>query len=157
MRPWELRKEAWKNDAGSRGCWCSSRQFLGATLVQHIHLWFKVCCSSFFLAWRGSTLVTQKLMHQILTLKLWNSLFTMIWRSLFMVWHIIPLSYKKVILKVFFWWNEGAVVIYFGETNPELLNYFNKFYLSWIHQLFHYIIRQFGNKCFLVWLWLTEP
>ena len=109
MRPWELKdKEAWKNDAGSRGCWCSSRQFLGATLVQHIHLWFKVCCSSFFLACRGSTLVTQKLMHRILTLKLWNSFFTMIWRSLFMVWHIIPLSYKKVILKVFFWWNEGS-------------------------------------------------
>ena len=110
MRPWELRKEAWKNDAGSRGCWCSSREFLGATLVQHIHLWFKVCCSSFFLACRGSTLVTQKLMHQILTLKLWNSFFTMIWRSLFMVWHIIPLSYKKVILKVFFWWNEGSII-----------------------------------------------
>lgn len=90
------------------GCWCSSRQFLGATLVQHIHLWFKVCCSSFFLACRGSTLMTQKLMHRILTLKLWNSFFTMIWRSLFMVWHITPLSYKKVILKVFFWWNEGS-------------------------------------------------
>ena len=110
MRPWELRKEAWKNDAGSRGCWCSSREFLGATLVQHIHLWFKVCCSSFFLACRGSMLVTQKLIHQILTLKLWNSFFTMIWRSLFMVWHIIPLSYKKVILKVFFWWNEGSII-----------------------------------------------
>lgn len=84
--------------------WCNA--YVLHTL-EHIHLWFKVCCSSFFLACRGSTLVTQKLMHQILTLKLWNSFFTMIWRSLFMVWHI-PLSYKKVILKVFFWWNEGS-------------------------------------------------